>query len=162
MISVIFSHEAIGKNNKHITVYKFRTMSGEISPNRDPKLSLSGELDITDKNRLTLIGKIIRPIGFDEIPQIYNLLISRDMQLIGIRPFLIDEYNLLPLEIRELLSKQKPGIIPAEAYYDYEIGNLESRISAINAYLKENPSGFRKIEIAFIALINRIFKYSKR
>lgn len=162
MERIIFTHEAIGQDSRTITVYKFRTMRGAISPQRDANLSLSGKLDRTDRERLTLVGRMLRPTGIDEIPQIYNLLWHKNMQIIGIRPFLPEEFTLLPKDLQKSLTSQKPGIIPAEAYYGYRPGDLDSRIAAIDMYVQEDPRGLKRCWVGFVALIKRWLRYSSR
>jgi undecaprenyl phosphate N,N'-diacetylbacillosamine 1-phosphate transferase len=68
-----------GKNEKLFRVIKFRTMN-------DAK-DATGNL-LSDGERLTSVGKMIRKISFDEIPQLINVIIG-DMSLIGPRPLLI-------------------------------------------------------------------------
>jgi sugar transferase EpsL len=74
---VIFSHVRSGFNQKPFRVYKFRTMLN------DPHLS--------DRERITSCGLILRKFSLDELPQLFNVL-KGDMSLIGPRP-LLPEYD---------------------------------------------------------------------
>ena len=57
---VIFKQSRIGINGRKFNIYKFRTMEKKISTN--------------DIDRLTKLGKILRRLSFDEIPQFLNVL----------------------------------------------------------------------------------------
>lgn len=94
---VIFKQKRVGKNNKIFTLYKFRTMIMETEKN-GRKLS--------DKERLTKVGKIIREFSLDELPQLINI-IKGDMSFIGPRPLLV-EY----LEYYDDFQKRRHEVLP--------------------------------------------------
>jgi len=96
---VFFVQKRPGLNEKIFKIYKFRTMTNE----KDK----SGNL-LPDEQRLKGIGKIIRKLSIDELPQLFNVL-KGDMSFIGPRPLLI-EY--LPLYNKEQKRRHsiKPGI----------------------------------------------------
>ena len=71
-----FFQERPGKNAKIFKVIKFKTMTDERDAN--------GEL-LPDADRLTNVGKIVRSLSIDELPQLINVL-KGDMALIGPRP----------------------------------------------------------------------------
>lgn len=81
---VFFTQERPGLHGKIFKIYKFRTMSDE----RDE----SGEL-LPDEARLKGVGKTIRRLSLDELPQLLNVL-KGEMSFVGPRP-LLPEY--LPL-----------------------------------------------------------------
>lgn len=74
---IIYTQTRIGKGNKPFTIYKFRSMRFDI----DAPQQFAGESD----PRITKIGKIIRKMRIDELPQFLNIL-KGDMSLIGPRP----------------------------------------------------------------------------
>ena len=77
----IFSQERAGKNATPFTLYKFRTMRTDADPfGPSPKAG-------TD-TRLTKIGRFLRELSIDELPQLWNVLKS-DMSLVGPRPLYI-------------------------------------------------------------------------
>lgn len=76
---IIFKQERPGKDEKIFKLYKFRSMSDKKDEN--------GEL-LSDSERLTKFGKILRATSLDEIPELVNIL-KGEMSLIGPRPLAI-------------------------------------------------------------------------
>ena len=94
-----FFQERPGRYGKLFRVIKFKTMTDE----RDAQGNL-----LPDAERLTRIGKIVRSLSIDELPQLVNVL-KGDMALIGPRP-LLPQY--LPLYSKEQARRHevRPGI----------------------------------------------------
>lgn len=94
-----FLQERPGKDGKVYKVIKFKTMTDE----RD----VEGKL-LPDAQRLTKIGKIVRSLSIDELPQLINIL-KGDMSFIGPRPLLV---KYLPLYSPEQMRRHevRPGI----------------------------------------------------
>jgi len=95
----LFMQERPGRNGKIFKVIKFKTMTDE----RDAKGNL-----LSDEKRLTRIGKFIRSISFDELPQLINVL-KGDMALIGPRPLLVQYLSIYSKE-QARRHKVRPGI----------------------------------------------------
>ena len=96
---VFFTQDRPGKNGKIFKVIKFKTMTDE----RDA----AGNL-LPDEARLTKVGKFVRSMSIDELPQLINVL-KGDMALIGPRPLLV---QYLPLYSKEQARRHevRPGI----------------------------------------------------
>jgi sugar transferase EpsL len=97
--SVIFKQKRTGKNNEIFCIYKFKTM-------KDIK-DKNGNL-LPDEERLTKIGRFLRRISLDELPELLNAL-KGDMSIVGPRPLLVeylDRYT--PEQARR--HEVKPGI----------------------------------------------------
>lgn len=96
---VFFTQERPGKNAKLFKVIKFKTMTDE----RDAEGNL-----LPDAQRLTKVGKFVRSMSIDELPQLINVL-KGDMALIGPRPLLV---RYLPLYSPEQARRHevRPGI----------------------------------------------------
>lgn len=94
-----FLQERPGRNGKIYKVIKFKTMTDE----RDA----DGKL-LPDAQRLTKVGKIVRSLSIDELPQLINIL-KGDMSFIGPRPLLV---KYLPLYSPEQMRRHevRPGI----------------------------------------------------
>lgn len=93
----LFFQERIGKDGKLFRVFKFRTMhryqsiemkkaATQLSHNR--KL-----LKLDPDPRVTFFGKLLRRSSFDELPQLFNVLLG-DMSLVGPRPLVSFMVNL--------------------------------------------------------------------
>ena len=95
----LFTQERPGKDAKIFRVIKFKTMTDE----RDTDGNL-----LPDVQRLTRVGKVVRSLSLDELPQLFNVL-KGDMALIGPRPLLV---KYLPLYTKEQMRRHevRPGI----------------------------------------------------
>ena len=77
---VLFRQKRVGHSGKPIIVYKFRTMRAvEATDERSSAMTQSGDL------RITRIGRILRKLRIDELPQVINIL-KWEMSWIGPRP----------------------------------------------------------------------------
>lgn len=94
-----FLQERPGKNAKVYKVIKFKTMTDECDA--------EGNL-LPDAQRLTRVGRIVRSLSIDELPQLINIL-KGDMSFIGPRPLLV---KYLPLYTSEQMRRHevRPGI----------------------------------------------------
>jgi sugar transferase EpsL len=96
---VIFRQRRPGLNGRPFTLLKFRTMREA----RDAE----GRL-LEDETRLTALGKVLRELGLDELPQLWNVLRGR-MSLVGPRPLLMEYMERYsPEELHR--HDTKPGI----------------------------------------------------
>ncbi|MBQ6957039.1 MAG: sugar transferase [Bacteroidales bacterium] len=96
---VFFLQPRPGKDAKIFKVIKFKTMTDE----RDA----DGKL-LPDAQRLTRIGKIVRSLSLDELPQLVNIL-KGDMAFIGPRPWRVEYLPLYsPQQMRR--HEVRPGI----------------------------------------------------
>ena len=95
----LFSQVRPGLKEKPFTIYKLKTMQDT----RDDQGVL-----LPDNHRITPLGKIIRKLSLDELPQFWNVL-KGDMSFVGPRP-LLPEY--LPLYNKKQKNRHnlKPGI----------------------------------------------------
>jgi lipopolysaccharide/colanic/teichoic acid biosynthesis glycosyltransferase len=96
---VFFTQQRPGLNGKIFKILKFKTMTDE----RDEKGIL-----LPDADRLTRVGRIVRSLSIDELPQLWNVL-KGDMSFIGPRPLLV---QYLPLYSSEQMRRHevRPGI----------------------------------------------------
>ncbi|MEE8732927.1 MAG: sugar transferase [Eggerthellaceae bacterium] len=96
---VIFKQERIGKDGKPFTMYKFRSMC----VNAEDKLADLRELNektgpvfkMAEDPRITRVGKVIRKLSLDELPQFVNVL-RGNLSIVGPRPGLpseVETYN---------------------------------------------------------------------
>ena len=94
-----FTQERPGKGGKIFRVIKFKTMTDE--------RGADGRL-LPDAQRLTKVGRVVRSLSIDELPQLINVF-KGDMALIGPRPLLV---SYLPVYSPEQARRHevRPGI----------------------------------------------------
>jgi lipopolysaccharide/colanic/teichoic acid biosynthesis glycosyltransferase len=121
---VFFAQERLGQFGAPFKCLKFRTMYS----NNDPKIhrdyverfiagkamearSDSGSMvyKIMDDPRITPVGRLLRKISFDEIPQFWNVLCG-DMSLVGPRPPVAYEFRVYDIWHRRRVLEVKPGV----------------------------------------------------
>ncbi|NQU23484.1 MAG: sugar transferase [Candidatus Nealsonbacteria bacterium] len=96
---VLFRQQRAGRGGRPFTLLKFRTMRDESGPDGTP---------LSDRRRLTSLGRWLRRTSLDELPQLVNVL-RGEMSLIGPRPLLLrylDRYT--PRQARR--HDVKPGL----------------------------------------------------
>jgi exopolysaccharide biosynthesis polyprenyl glycosylphosphotransferase len=134
---ILFRQKRVGKDGKIFTVYKFRSMVQDAEKKTGPVWA--GAKD----PRITFVGRIMRKLRIDEIPQFFNILMN-DMSLIGPRPerpFFVDKLKRrIPLYTRRL--RMKPGITgwaQIKAGYDTTFENVKKKLEYDLFYI-ENVS----------------------
>lgn len=86
---VFYKQVRITKDQKEFNILKFRTMSATAEKESGPVLATANDV------RVTAIGKYLRSLRIDELPQLINVL-RGDMSLVGPRPerpFFVDQFN---------------------------------------------------------------------
>jgi len=111
----IFSQERIGENSEIFTLYKFRSMRADAEKNCGPVWASE------EDPRITKVGKIIRKLRLDELPQLWNV-IKGDMSFVGPRPeraYFVERLNKIVPYYNERFAV-KPGITGwAQIKYPY-------------------------------------------
>ncbi len=98
-----FTQSRVGKNKKLFTLYKFRTMRADAPKNTPTHLLGNPDLYITKT------GKFMRKFSLDELPQLINV-IKQDMSLVGPRPALWNQYDLIEARDKYDANSVRPGI----------------------------------------------------
>ena len=97
---ILFGHKRVGKDGKLFTCYKFRTMVNDSQEalrrhlDADPEARIEWEATqkLKDDPRITPLGRTLRKLSLDELPQFLNVLFG-EMSLVGPRP-------IVPAELR--------------------------------------------------------------
>lgn len=155
----IFKHKRIGKNGMLFDVYKFQTMMDNseeifktIPKNLKRKYYENYKLD--NDPRVTKIGKILRRLSLDELPQLINVL-KGEMSLIGPRPVVKDELQKYKNNVNKLLTI-RPGMTGLWQINGHTCLNYNQRIK-LDMYYIDNIS--LKLDISiFIKTFIIIFK----
>lgn len=101
---IIFKQQRVGYENKLFTIYKFRTMKDGMRQTKTEDLTKE-EVE----NDITFIGKILRKLSLDELPQLFNIL-KGDMSFVGPRPLIPQEKEIRKLRERYNVYSVRPGI----------------------------------------------------
>ena len=128
--SPIFIQERVGIQKKPFKLLKFRTMK----TNTPSKAS-----HLIKENSVTKFGKIIRLLKLDELPQLINV-IKGDMSLVGPRPCLFNQLELIEFREKYKIFKVKPGI---------------TGLSQIKGIDMSNPQKLAETDLYMISKINQ-------
>lgn len=100
---ILFKQKRVGKGKTHFNILKFRTMRID-TPKDMPTHMLSNP-----EQYITKVGKFLRKTSLDELPQIFNI-IKGDMSIIGPRPALWNQYDLLEERDKYGANDVLPGL----------------------------------------------------
>lgn len=137
---VIFKQERVGLRGRKFMLYKFRTMvqnAEELLKEIEEQNEVDGPVfKIENDPRITRIGRFLRKTGFDEFPQLLNIL-NGEMSLIGPRPPLPSEtvqykrWQLRRLSVRPGLScfwqiKPERNSIKFEKWMEMDLAYIDN------------------------------------
>ena len=113
---IIYKQQRIGKDGKEFTIWKFRTMvvnaeqvlNEYIEKHPSHQAEWNDNKKIKNDPRVTAVGKILRRLSLDELPQIVNI-IHGEMSLVGPRPITQEEISFYENKYH-LYTKVKPGL----------------------------------------------------
>lgn len=131
-----------GLSGKIFHILKFKTMSDDVDAN--------GNL-LSDHERITGIGKLIRSSSLDEIPQLINV-IKGDMSLVGPRPLLVEYLDLYsPIQSRR--HNVRPGVTGWAQVNGRNAITWEKKLN-LDVWYVENHSFWLDSRILFQTLLN--------
>lgn len=160
----VFTQRRVGKGGKLFTMYKFRSMSAHHSGST---VSVAGE------SRITPLGAKLRRYKFDELPELWNVLIG-DMSFVGPRPDVPGYADKLEGDDRRVLQL-RPGITgPASLKYRDEEVLLASQADPqeyndkviypdkvrINLYYLDHYSFLDDIKMIVATVLGKRIKYN--
>lgn len=100
---IVFAQYRVGRFGKRFKLYKFRTMKTD-TPKYLPTMELKDPAQY-----ITRVGKFLRRLSLDELPQLINVL-KGDMSLVGPRPLISDEYEIHQMRMRFGVYNIRPGV----------------------------------------------------
>lgn len=100
---ILFKQKRVGIHKTHFNILKFRTMK------IDTPKDMPTHLLANPEQYITKVGKFLRKTSLDELPQIINIL-KGDMSIIGPRPALWNQYDLLEERDKYGANDVMPGL----------------------------------------------------
>jgi O-antigen biosynthesis protein WbqP len=150
---VIFKSERIGQNEKVFILYKFRSMKRS-APNNVATKNLNSNL------YLTRIGRIIRRLSIDELPQLFNVL-KGDMSFIGYRPLVTTELDIHELRKQKNIYNLKPGISGLAQVQKRDLADDHTKVYYDEEYLNKF-SLWQDLKIVILTIIVIVFGHGYR
>ena len=134
--SVIYKQKRLTLNGKEFFVYKFRSMREDAE--KDGVARLAGEGD----ERITKVGRVIRALRLDELPQLFNIL-KGDMSIVGPRPE------------RPEIAREYEAAIPEFAY---RLKVKAGLTGYAQVYGKYNTTAYDKLKLDLMYIQNYSFR----
>ncbi|MBS0272329.1 MAG: sugar transferase [Proteobacteria bacterium] len=126
---ILYWSNRVGKNNLIFKMPKFRTMIVDT-----PAL---GKRHLAQPEQYLIpIGPFLRKTSLDEIPQLWSI-INGDMSLVGPRPVLTNEEDLLVLRTREGIHLHVPGLTGWAQINGRDSVTIEERVALEKEYTKK-------------------------
>ncbi len=127
---VIFGQVRVGQHHSPFTLYKFRTMREGAEQESGPVLSSP------DDPRVTRVGRILRRLHLDEIPQFWNVLCG-DMSLVGPRPerpMFVAKFEA-EIPAYRLRFEVKPGLTGLAQVYGHYASSVDHKLRYDISYI---------------------------
>lgn len=137
---IFYCSTRIGKNNKEFKMIKFRSMR---VVKDDDESSLR-----PDQERIFFVGKVIRKLKIDELPQLLNILVGH-MAIVGPRPVAKHQMDIFRVGKYAETKIVRPGLTGPAALYDYIYGD-QFEDSDIEKYKIEVLPTRRELELLYI------------
>ncbi len=151
---IFYLQERVGLHGRIFKLLKFRSMTETAEKESGPKFAIKGDM------RVTRIGKIIRKIRLDEVPQLINIFMG-DMDLVGPRPerevFVNELEKIVPYYA--LRHSVRPGLTGwAQVNYPYgeNFEDSEEKLKYDLYYIK-HYSWYLDMQIFFMTVREIIF-----
>ena len=161
--SVLFKQVRVGQGTRTFKIFKFRTMYTDQSrlvgdeykgaPSQEARAQF--QTTSTNDNRITKVGKVLRPTHMDELPQLWNVVLGH-MSLVGVRPDVpVQEADYTP-EIWQERHNLRPGITGL-AQVDSKVESTEQRTIQDLRWVRNASIG-----AYFLTIIRTVVKVFKR
>lgn len=143
---ILYRQERVGLNSKTFSVVKFRSMRTDAEKDGVPKWATASD------SRVTRVGRIIRKLRIDELPQLFGVL-KGDMSLVGPRPerpYFVDKLTQ-DIPFYAVRHSVKPGVTGwAQVSYQYG-ASREDTVEKLqyDLYYVKNHSLFLDLVVLF-------------
>tara|TARA_X000000368_G_scaffold205415_1_gene162092 strand:- start:6920 stop:7471 length:552 start_codon:yes stop_codon:yes gene_type:complete len=144
----LFSQERIGINQSRFKIYKFRTMKKDMG-------DIPSHLLKNGNSYVIRSGYFLRKFSLDELPQLFNIIFG-DMTLIGPRPALYNQDDLISLRKELGVNKLKPGITGWAQVNGRDELSIQEKVDLDYYYLK-NRGLMMDVKIIFMTINKVLF-----
>ena len=131
---IFFHQKRVGLNKSFFNIIKFRTMK---IGTRD----IATHLAKSDEQKFLRSGKFLRKYSIDELPQLLNIIYG-DINFIGPRPALYNQYDLIEMREKYKLHTLKPGITGWAQVNGRDNLSIEEKVQYDEEYLRRASMGF--------------------
>jgi lipopolysaccharide/colanic/teichoic acid biosynthesis glycosyltransferase/glycosyltransferase involved in cell wall biosynthesis len=137
---IVFRQRRIGRGSAEFTIFKFRTMTVG-TPDLASHLMGPGSPHVTG------IGRFLRRSSLDELPQLWNI-VRGEMSLVGPRPALFNQYDLIAMRQEVDVDALKPGVTGWAQIHGRDEIPLRDKV-AYDRYYRERCSPWLDVVILF-------------
>jgi O-antigen biosynthesis protein WbqP len=145
---IFFKQKRVGINYTFFNIYKFRSMKKN-TPN------VATHLLENPEQFLLKIGRILRKLSFDELPNLINI-VKGEMVFVGPRPALYNQIDLMALRVSTGVDKLKPGITGWAQINGRDDISIEKKVQLEQEY-KNKRSTLFDFEIIIKTFTNVLF-----
>ena len=146
---ILFWSKRVGRNKKIFLMPKFRTMKINTPV-------VATHLLGKPETHLTKIGKFLRKLSLDEVPQFFSIL-KGDMSLVGPRPALFNQYDLISLREKQKINRILPGLTGWAQINGRDDLTIEEKVKLETYYLSKK-SLFFDIKILLLTIFKLLLK----
>jgi len=161
---VLFTQERMGYRGRVFRMYKFRSMRAR-SAQVDEAAAREDAMTKSDDDRITAVGRFVRRIRLDELPQIFNVL-KGEMSLIGPRPEAVPLSRWYESELPFYFYRHivRPGITGWAQVHQGHVTDLEAVNQKLNYdfYYIKNFSAWLDILIALRTVPTMLSGYGSK
>jgi len=144
---ILYCSDRIGKNNILFKMLKFRTMHLNTP-------AVATHLLKEPSQYLTSVGPFLRKTSFDEIPQLFNILVG-NMSFVGPRPALFNQYDLVKLRTSKGVHHLTPGLTGWAQVNGRDDLSIAKKVKFDTEYLKKKSFIF-DLKILYLTFIKII------
>lgn len=152
-MSIFYKSQRIGLHGKEFTIWKLKTLKDG-----------SDKYAFATKYNYTRFGRFLRKTKLNEVPAIWNIL-KGEMNLFGYRPEEKRTWDIYPQDVKDFLSKHKPGFIDLSSIHFFneekimQLGSNSSELyykkifpikTALRSFYFENECFLLKVALAWI------------
>jgi lipopolysaccharide/colanic/teichoic acid biosynthesis glycosyltransferase len=142
--SPLFLQTRVGRFQQGFVLIKFRTMRPDTA---------SVATHLADASKVTRLGRFMRRTKLDELPQLWNVL-KGDMSLVGPRPCLINQDELISERAKRGVFKARPGITGLAQIRGIDM-SMPQLLAKIDAEMVDSLTAFNYFRLIALTVLGR-------